>query len=164
MTDDYREELISTAFDGESVDVEALRDALSTTDGRDALASLLLLRAAMAADTTQPPTQMAGAATATRVRERVWSFGVGSRIPLGVAASIAALLVAGSFWLGTSWPARGIGSVATQPARQTLGTVAAPPTSVQPPASHQLVSDDGVPPTPTRVLRYTPGVDWHQTS
>lgn len=164
MTNESHEELISAALDGERVDVQALKEALSTADGRDALASFLLLRAAVAADTTQPRTRGARALTDRLARGRLWGFGVGPRIPLGIAASIAALFAAGSFWIGTARQAGGIISGAGQPAAQASSAPAVPPTSIQSPTSHPQEGDAGVPPTPTRVMRFTPGVDWHEGS
>jgi hypothetical protein len=116
------------------------------------------------ADITEPPELGAHATRIRRARGGLRPFGFGYPIPLGVAVSIAALFAAGSFWLGT---ARRIGEIsfrAGQPAAQSSGAPAAQPTSAQPPASHPQERDAGVPPTPTRVLRFTPGVDWHEGS
>jgi len=158
------EELISAALDGERVDVHALKGALSTANGRDALASFLLFRAAMAADTTQPRTHGAPALIDRSARGRLWPFGFGPRIPLGIAVSIAALFAAGSFWLGTARQAGDVRVGGNQPAAQTWGAPAVSPASTQSPASHPQEGDAGVPPIPTRVLRFTPGVDWHPAS
>ena len=164
MSDLSHEELISAALDGERVDVQSLKCALSTADGRDALASFLLLRATMAADTTEPQTQVAPALADQRTGERRWPFGFGPRIPLGIAASIAVLAAAGSFWLGTARQSGDTSVDTSQPAAQTSGAPAVSPASTQSPASHPQEGDAGVPPTPTRVLRFTPGVDWHPAS
>ena len=164
MTDENRDELISAALDAEPVDVQALREALAAPGGRDALAAFLLVRAAVVADSITPRPAAAAAIAAARARRRLWPLGLGWRIPVGAAASIAMLLTVGAFWLGTAWQARDLTAGSGQRASQTSGTAAAPPIAAQPPASQPQAADDGVPPTPTRVLRFTPGVDWHEGS
>lgn len=164
MTDESQEELISAALDGERVDVQALKDALSTADGREALASYLLLRAAMAADLVEPPVLAARPIARQRVRSRRWPFGLGLRVPLGVAASIAVLAAAGSFWVGTVNQTKNAHFGANQAAVQVPGAPAPPLTSAHTSPRASSEADDGVPPTPSRVLRFTPGVDWQQGS
>lgn len=164
MTNEYREELISAALDGERVDVEALRGALSTSDGRSALASFLLLRAAMAADTSEPRTFVAPSAVTENARMAYWRSTLAFRLPVGLAASVAALFAAGAFCLGIGWQAREAGSISHSSTIQTPMNQVVPATSPAPPKSHPPVPDDGMPPTPKRVLRFTPGVDWHPAS
>jgi hypothetical protein len=163
MSDEFNHELISAALDGEHVDVQALKGALSTADGRDALASFLLLRAAMAADTMQPPSKAVPAVIRERGGGRRSSFGFGVRIPFGVAASIVVFAAAASFWLGTVRHAGDFNSGSGRTSTQT-SAVAAQPSSDPPSSFHQQETAPGVPPTPTRVLRFTPGVDWHPAS
>jgi hypothetical protein len=71
-----------------------------------------------------------------------------------------ALLVVASFWAGTTWSASKVGLPLT--ARTTQSST---PAAVQPeqPAPRPLF-DDGAPPVVNRVLRFTPGVDWHPAS
>jgi len=146
MTDESRDELISAALDAEPVDVLALREALASAGGRDTLVSFVLLRAAVAADTAMP-----GAEPVVP----------GWRVPVGIAASIAMLLAAGSFWAGTSWPTRSPDTAAVQAGPSSGG---AAPSSATASSGALRLKDDDAPPTPTRVLRFTPGVDWHEGS
>ncbi len=145
MTNDTRDELISAALDGEVVDIAALRDALATPDGQRALAAFVLLRAEVAADGSSAADRLPVPLPRTAIPfvGRPWR----RLIPTAAAASLGALALAGSFWLGTTWTAR---------------DQAAPPvkTAVASPAS----TTEEQPPTPTRRLEYIPGVDWQAGS
>ena len=164
MRDDDRNELISAALDAESVDVQALREALATPDGRDALASFLVLRASVAADAVEPRRDAAAVMAAARARRLSWPVVLGRRIPVGVAASFAMLLTAGAFWAGTTWNAGRPAGRTGQSAPQTAGAREASPASVQHSVSREGGLEGDVPPIPSRVLRFTPGVDWHEGS
>lgn len=161
MTDESRDELISAALDAEPVDVIALREALASSGGRDTLVSFVLLRAAVAADTAMPGADPALRTAAVYHPQRHWPVVPGWRVPVGIAASIAMLLAAGSFWAGTSWPARSPEAPAAQ-AGPSSG-VATPSSAPELPGAPRP-SDDDTPPVPARVLRFTPGVDWHEGS
>jgi hypothetical protein len=161
MTDESRDELISAALDAEPVDVIGLREALASAGGRDTLVSFLLLRAAVAADTAMPGADSAVSIAAVRHPQRRWPVVPGWRVPVGVAASIAVLLAAGSFWAGTSWPARPPDTPAAQTGPSSGG--AAPSSAPASPGARRPPDDD-TPPVPARVLRFTPGVDWHEGS
>lgn len=159
MTDESRDELISAALDAEPVDVIALREALTSAGGPDTLVSFVLLRAAVAADRAMAGTDPAAHVAAARHPQRGWRVVPGWRVPVGMAASIAVLLAAGSFWAGTSWPARSANPPAAQ-AGPSSG--AAAPTSAPATAAVLRPADHDAPPIPARVLRFTPGVDWHE--
>lgn len=161
MTDESRDELISAALDAEPVDVIALREALASAGGRDTLVSFVLLRAAVAADTAMPGAEPAVNLAAARHQPRRWPVIPGWRVPVGIAASIAMLLAAGSFWAGTSWPVRPPDTPAAQAGPSSGG---AAPSSATASSGALRPMDDDAPPTPTRVLRFTPGVDWHEGS
>jgi len=161
MTDESRDELISAALDAEPVDVLALREALASAGGRDTLVSFVLLRAAVAADTAMPGAEPAVNMAAARHPARRWPVVPGWRVPVGIAASIAMLLAAGSFWAGTSWPARSPETAAAHAGPPSGG--AAPSSAPSSPGAPRPTDDD-TPPVPARVLRFTPGVDWHEGS
>jgi negative regulator of sigma E activity len=161
MTSECRDELISAALDAEPVDVIALREALTSAGGRDTLVSFVLLRAAVAADTAMPGTDLAAHVAAARHPQRHRRVVPSWRVPVGIAASIAVLLAAGSFWAGTSWPAR---SANPPTAQAGPSSGAAAPSSAPASASAPRPADDDAPPIPARVLRFTPGVDWHEGS
>jgi hypothetical protein len=161
MTDESRDELISAALDAEPVDVIVLREALASAGGRDTLVSFVLLRAAVAADTATPDADPTANVAAARHPPRRWPVVPGWRVPVGIAASIAMLLAAGSFWAGTSWPARAPDTQAAQAGPSSGGGA---PSSAPAPSGAPRPTDDDAPPTPTRVLRFTPGVDWHEGS
>ena len=163
MTSDERDELISVALDGECVDLDALQDALSTPDGRASAAAFLLLRAAVAADSIASPRPGFAIVNADRERRRGWLLLSLPRVPAGIAASVAMLAAAGAFWIGSARP---IGRYAA-PGAPTAAAATAPaplPVPAQPGAALAKSEDDAVPPTPSRVLRFTPGVDWHEGS
>ena len=142
MNEPFRDELISAALDGERVDVVALRAALETPDGQRSLAAFVLLRAATADDGDGGAGDLAvpvlGAQTS--LARRGWR-----PLPVAVAASLGAVALAGSFWLGTTWPAD---------ERASAPTAAAAPTP----------NAEEPPPVPTRRLEYVPGVDWQSGS
>lgn len=128
-----REEIISAALDGEAVELGDLRHALSLEEGRELLASFVLLRAELAADNILP-TRLPQAADLNGARcqpvevdlhppgikakpgPRVLHWlRTGPRVSLGLAASIAMLAMAGAFWGGIVWRA----NVGSQSAVQT---------------------------------------------
>jgi hypothetical protein len=161
------EQTVSTALDGEPVDIEVLRRALGTSEGRDALVAFVLLRAAAAADAGAPLAQVPADVLGKIAGSRGNRFRVllGSRVPAALAASIALLAVAGSFWLGAAWRPSNVEVQLAPPAAPAIHTTgvpsvtpsegpAAPPA---PPCSHD---SDVQPPKPTRVLQYVRGVDW----
>jgi len=164
MKEDDRNALISAALDAEPVDVQHLREALTTPDGRDALASFLMLRASVAADAVEPRRDAAAVMAAARARRRSWPVVLGWRMPVGVAASLAILLTAGAFWAGTAWRTESPAGWPGQSAPQTAGAREASPASVQDSVPREGRQDEDVPPIPSRVLRFTPGVDWHEGS
>ncbi|MDO8836383.1 MAG: hypothetical protein Q7V01_12355 [Vicinamibacterales bacterium] len=161
--------------------VEALEDSVSDSMGqqrftmivlgvgcaprrvrvRDTLASFVLLRAAVAADQVMPGADLAANVAAARHPLRRWRVALDWRVPIAGAAMVAVLLAAGSFWAGASWPARVPGTPAAQTAALPGG--AAPSSAPAVPGAPRPTDDD-VPPTPTRVLRFAPGVDWHEGS
>jgi len=163
MNDDSIGETISAALDGERVDLKTLRQALGQPDGRELLASFVLLRAAVAADRVEPGEQLAARQLAVAQRRGVFWVASSSRTRLALAASLAAVAVASSFWLGTRWQG---GRLATE--------TAASPTAVSgldragasrheagaAPSGGRRAGGNEQPPQPTRVLRFEPGVDW----
>jgi hypothetical protein len=189
------EEIISAAIDGERVDVTALRRALASNEGQELLASFVLLRAEVVADdlearelapvgeSRRPSSEREPASWQPRVpresRARRW-FQAGSRVPIRLAASLAALAVAGSFWLGTSWtdhattpsggqnvssgltPASGqpVGQPATGAPNVATTPGAPPPQSVGAGRTTQSPFDAGEPPRPTRQLRLDLSTSW----
>jgi hypothetical protein len=113
MNTESFDDIISAALDGERVDVEALRRALATDEGRETLAAFVLLRAATAADDIRPAHPLAvGAELALpcsddglappvlRTRRRTWLL-AGPRVPASLAASLALIAMTASFWFGT---------------------------------------------------------------
>jgi hypothetical protein len=126
------EELISAALDGEAVDLVELKRALAVEEGRELLASFVLLRAELAADGIVPGRlpQSADpdsvpcpavevdfhppAMVASRGPRVFYWMRNGPRVSLGLAASIAILAVAGAFWAGLALRA----NVVLQPAAQ----------------------------------------------
>ena len=181
MDTDLRDDLISTALDGERVDVDALRAALASAEGRDGLAAFVLLRAAMAADDVRPEKQLAP--TADAVTRQAGGTNVGRRARLALAASIAACAVAGSFYAGVTFraPLTTLTLVAPPAATAPQSPISTPTARPEMDAASRIApgiparstfantrasgtrrsarpTDD--PPKPTRVLRFVPGVDW----
>ncbi len=150
------EELISAALDGERVDVDALEAALAGPGGRAALASFVLLRAAVASDEDRPaPAFYESMAPVLRTGPRAWLL-AGPRIPATIAASLLAVLMAASFLLGAkARPAeRGVLDlvrVAGDPAAETARSAT---------AGEPVESE---PPKPARVVRFERG-DWRDGS
>jgi len=172
MDNELRDDVISAALDGERVDVEALRRALATAEGRESLAAFVLLRAAAADDDVVPSKRWEDLAVVAKPRPRPWLL-VGPRVSAAWAASIAILAIAASFWFGTTL--RAPTSTLT-----LIAPPAAPMTTLAPPiiaVPTNAVSEDRLPgprshaadisrlrhaepPRPTRVLQFVPGVDW----
>lgn len=163
MTDDERDEMISAAFDGESVDLGQLQAALATPEGRAAASEFLLLRATVAADKDMAPRVLtAGARDVPNVRA-TWQLFLAPRVPASIAASLILLASAGALWAGMSLGSQNARAIPGSPASSVVSS----PTSAAPgvrPAATQPRSDAPPPPTPTRVLRFTPGLDWHEGS
>jgi hypothetical protein len=173
----HDEELISAALDGEHVDLERLNTALADPGGRDALASFVLLRAAVAADDSRPAAEfyesMAPALRPPTARRLLR----GPRMPVTVAASILVFAAAGSFWLGSqsgglNHPARTASGLAAGNSEPTAG-----PPGARPGASSREVGrspDDqprrlppvavqAEPPVPVRVVRFDES-NWREGS
>ncbi len=172
MDTENRDELISTALDGEPVDVEALRAALATAEGRASLAAFVLLRAATAADQVAPGRRFDEAVLPRPRRRPAW-LPAPPRVPFAWAASIAIVATAASFWFGTSLRAPATAVLLTAPpiAVTPVASIPAPglenptaggrrPTETSPTSPRRVVRVVDQPPTPTRVLRFVPGVDW----
>ena len=176
MDTDLRDELISTALDGERVDVEALRRELATDEARRSLAAFVLLRAATAADDIAPSNGETDRVMVQAPR-RNWLL-AGTRVPAALAASIAVVAVAASFLLGTGF--RGPSVALTVAAPPTALATAPTPVIVPTPTPatsgdrpsegfreagsprlHRVAEE---PPKPTRVLRFVAGVDWISTT
>ncbi len=170
MNNDLRDDVISAALDGERVDVEALRRALATEDGRATLAAFVLLRAATASDNLAPARAISRVAVYAP-RPSPARMLAGARARLAWAASIAILAVAGSFWFGTTLRPPVASLTLTAPLTPSVQPVVVPAADGLfggcPPASRphstgggQLRAAVARPPAPTRVLRFVPGVDW----
>ena len=165
MDSESRDELISAALDGERVDVDALRAALATNEGRQSLAAYVLLRAAAAADDAAPRKRFDAHVAVVRPGRR-WLSASGP-LPAAVAASIAILAIVASFLVGTTLRTPNIVLSLLAPPPTASGvtprvvfTAPAPETPVMRPASAPSPRRADQPPTPTRVLRFVPGVDW----
>jgi hypothetical protein len=163
MTDEERDELISAALDGERVDPQLLGAALASPSGAATTAEFVLLRAAVNADRDVAPRVAGLVVEKRRDLRHGWRLMPALRVPAGIAASLILAAAAVAFWAGTSWrqpvPEQGgIGaevSVAPAPVRATQDGGRALPSRA---------GDATAPPTPARVLRFTPGVDWHEAS
>jgi hypothetical protein len=85
------------------------------------------------------------------------------RVPAGIAASLLVAAAAASFWAGKSWRDPAVDSAIHGPtvAVSAPAPQAAPNSEL---AARPQSGDAAVPPTPARVLRFTPGVDWHEGS
>jgi hypothetical protein len=175
MDNELRDDVISAAIDGERVDLDALRRALRTEDGRETLAAFVLLRAATAGDEILP-TRRAAEFAGIAGQSRLWWFAP-ARLRLACAASIAVLALVASFWFGTTvhGPVVTVSPLAPPP---PPAMVSAPPTTVAPtgivprndpgPTTGHAASLVPVrtlwePPKPTRRLSFVPGVDWTST-
>lgn len=174
MDSQFRDDLISTALDGERVDVDGLRQALATDEGRKSLAAFVLLRAAVADDDVIPrELEAAPVAMVKAVRARL----TGGRVRTAVAASIAILAVGLSFWLGTTLRAPVISlalseprAVETPPPVRVVAPAPVAEVGEHRPSERSRVSGAAArlwtaeqPPKPTRMLRFVPGVDWTST-
>jgi hypothetical protein len=185
MNEQYNGELISAALDGEPASVDDLRRALQAPEGRDALASFLLLRVMAAADDAGLDGDSADVRVtsagegASRQRPRPVSWRArGPRVPASIAASLAVLAMAASFWAGTALrpqPATGT------PRAGVAADVGRPPAVVddrsrasgapkvgqarpEPVAAQTSSPTPAKPPRPTRVLKFEVGVDWRSGS
>jgi hypothetical protein len=175
MDNELRDDVISAAIDGEQVDVDELRRALQTEDGRETLAAFVLLRAATAADEILPTRRVAEFARMTARSRPLWP--APSRLRLACAASIGLLALVASFWFGTTLrgPVLTVRLIAppTAPAM-----VSGPPTIVAPtamvpgdlpmPTTARTAGRSPVPalwepPRTARLLSFVPGVDWTST-
>jgi hypothetical protein len=160
MNTEPSDELISAALDGEPVDVDALQRALQRPEARDTLAAFVLLRAATAddahraADASPGSRTRAGAGQPTFAPRTRWN-----RLPLAVAASLAALAMAGSFWLGATWRLESAGGRQSGQENAPALTVPADDPAARP---GRTAADE--PPTPTRHEKFVRGVDWHSGS
>lgn len=160
------EELVSAALDGEPVDVDALRQALATLEGRDALAAFVVLRAATASDAVESLAQASAHAMAAISRSQPGPRRLpSSRVRLAVAASLAVLAIPGAFWFGSTWQAQQVVVHLTPPqapvVRTDVAPVVAPAVTVLSPSAGPCPQPaQPQPPTPTRVVRYVRGVDW----
>lgn len=133
-------ELISAFVDGETVEAEALGAALAGPGGREALMDFIALRSALEADALRPSAEFyaaMGEALAPR-RPR----------HLAAAALLAAALVLAAAGL---W-------------RLGAGTGGAPTVRTSPAAVTATGESRPKPPDVMRVIRFTPGVDWHSES
>ncbi len=165
MNTERIEETVSAALDGEPVDLEELRQALRTAQGRDALAAFVILRSAAASDRMAPSAQHGPASLAqlSRARQRrLTPFG--ARAGLALAASLILCALVGAFWIGSRWQTTAVTVRLTPPKMMEPVVVRAPapvvderPVVAPCPAPPQLQ-----PPSPTRVVRYVRGVDWSE--
>ena len=146
--DQELEETISAALDGEPVDLEQLREALGTTEGREALAGFLLIRAAAVSGGHEPTATLK--TNLQRAVRRPW-FMAGPLVPASLAASLAAVAACGALWLGVSMHT----VPAESPAAEQAGapTESAPPPAASP-ATRPAVEQQPPPAKPTRMLRF----------
>ena len=129
-------ETIDALLDGERVDIVELKEALAEAAGRDYLVDALALRE-LVAETTPVATRITSPVVPAWQR-RVWW-------PAAAAILVASLLA------GFAAGYRSAGSVAAEvPVRHDAPAVAGK-VNASPPLSA---------PTPTRVIRLEPGVDW----
>jgi negative regulator of sigma E activity len=159
MNIESTDELISAALDGEDVDLPALEVALARPEGREALAAFVLLRAATAADCAAID-RMRPALRVERhpfLERRAWHVLYG-RIPIGIAASLGAIAVAASFWLGTTWRAN-----ATSPSSTVSYQTAKTEPPPKPPETTERQVREEQPPTPSRRVHFGPG-EWQRGS
>lgn len=165
--------IISSALDGERTDIGTLRAALATEEGKEILASFVLLRAQVAADDLRP-SKVLHAAEARDPQALSNTLGtqplrrLNRWFPVPVGALFATVLLACGFWLGHAWRA---GQYSTNPAQNP--TVAGQRAESQGPiaitetartsygSDKQRKQSQSEPPKPTRVLRFVPGTDWH---
>lgn len=163
MTDEERDQLISAALDGERVNLEDLRAALASPAGGATAADFILLRAAVSNDRDGAPGVAVAVAEERQHPRHPWRLLSWPRVPAGLAASLLLAAAAASFWAGKSWRGPAFDSPIPGPAVAvtTPAPKAAPDIG---PAARPQAGDAVVPPTPARVLRFTPGVDWHEGS
>ena len=173
MNDVDLEQTISAAWDGEPVDLDALRAALQTAEGREILASYALIRTTAAAGDIEPREDGAARLRASiAARRRSWLLG-GPAVPMRLAASLAAVAIGAALWVGVAWRSQGPASPVAVPASAVTaaagtrpagaGEQALPkPTATAEPAAPperrvgagRRASNglDEIPPTPTRTI------------
>jgi hypothetical protein len=158
---------ISAALDGERTDIEMLRKALATDEGREILASFVLLRAQVAADDLCPShvpqvaEQLTQQPSSHTSESKVW-WRLKSRFSWRVAtASLAIVALVCAFWLGTAWHTISLRHTADHGPNLTISERSVEPSvkSQETRTTQRLAPME--PPKPTRVLRYVPGSDWH---
>lgn len=130
-------ELIDAFADGERLTPEALRAALADPAARDYLVDLLELRGLVQAHVALDVPVAPPAPRASWSARSLWR-------------AAAAIVILGA----ASFAGFAAGRHAEPPAAAAANTAAA----VMAPA----VSEPSVAPEPTRVIRFQPGVDWHQ--
>jgi negative regulator of sigma E activity len=132
VMDDH--EAIAALVDGERVDAESLKHALSQADGRDYLIDLLALRELVA---ERGAASSASASAAVPRAPRVGR--------LAAAAAIVLATALGGYFVGT----------------RSVSPVSGPAGTLMPVASAPDAARTSAP-APTRVIRLQPGVDWQE--
>ena len=141
MTDDHLTPAISALVDGEPVDPDQLAAALEDPEGRAALIDFVRMRAAMRAGEPPLPGSLASLRpTGKRPFDSLRSLRAG---PFDSLRSLRA-----------GWPA-----VAAVLVLVFLAGLFAPR-----PWTTNVDERADAPPAPTRVERFTPGVDWHPSN
>ena len=160
-----RDEIISAALDGERVNLEILRAALASAAGKETAAEFILLRAAVSADRDEEPSHAETRLTRHEPSASGWRRIVSLRLPAAAAASLI-LVAAAAFWAGQAWRQPALD--AARSGRAAPATLQQPDvaSSTRPPGDPQALdtAPPPGPPEPVRVLRFTPGVDWHEGS
>ena len=127
-------EVIEAFVDGEPVDADALKTALSAETGREHLVDVLALRGVMGSPGGSRPVPVV-------TRSRSFSSTVWRA---AAAAALVALSIGGGYFAG----------------RQSI--VPAPPATQS--VTGGATADPNSPPPPTRVIRLEHGVDWSERS
>lgn len=131
--DMHTSDVIAAFVDRERVDPIALKQALSTDDGRDHLIELLALREVIA----EPAAFVPVASTAAHAK----------RWPARVVTAAAAVVVAVAGYQA--------GALSVAPAPTTSASVVAG-------SAPEAPANVATAPAPTSVIYLEPGVDWHQ--
>jgi hypothetical protein len=166
------EVMISAAMDGESIDLDLLGVALASDEGREMLASFVLLRAKVASDNIFEPLPLFVAASHMSRHRRLDKtslrpvHGAGRPLRIAAAVALATLAMACTFWLGGIWR---ISRMSDQGTKMAVSASAEPPQKPGSPASvlpnsrstRRLPAATEEPPKPTRTLRFVPGMEWH---